>query len=94
VVRQIAYDILAYLSENPDAKDTAEGIAEWWLSDSDQAKPNKALVEESLAELVRLELILERAGAGDQVYYKVNRRKLREISSVLARHWGAGAADA
>jgi len=24
-------EILAYLSEHPDAQDTLEGIAEWWI---------------------------------------------------------------
>ena len=28
---QVAKDILAYLAEHPQAMDTLEGIAEWWL---------------------------------------------------------------
>src|SRR5918911_1556857 len=31
-MEQIAYNILAYLAENPDAQDTMEGIIGWWLS--------------------------------------------------------------
>jgi hypothetical protein len=29
--QQIAIQILSYLRKNPEAKDTAEGIAQWWV---------------------------------------------------------------
>jgi DNA-binding HxlR family transcriptional regulator len=29
--RQVADEILGYLTEHPQAMDTLEGIAEWWL---------------------------------------------------------------
>jgi hypothetical protein len=28
---EIASEILAYLAEHPDAQDTLNGIAQWWL---------------------------------------------------------------
>jgi hypothetical protein len=31
-LRIVAYRILEYLVENPDAQDTVEGIVRWWLS--------------------------------------------------------------
>ena len=89
-MEQIAYDILAYLAENPDAQDTLEGIVGWWLL-GQAVKPNTALVEEALTEPVNRGLILARRGKGAQTYYKVNRRKLKEIrkmkevSALLAR---------
>jgi hypothetical protein len=86
-MEQISYDILAYLAEHPDAQDTTEGIAEWWLSER-PARPNAARVKEALAELVALGLVLARRGEGARTYYKANRRKLREIAAVLARHAG------
>ncbi len=85
-MEQIGYDILAYMAEHPDAQDTAEGIIEWWLADR-AVKPNLALVEEALAELTALGLVVARRGEDEQAHYKVNRRKLKEISSMLKR-WG------
>lgn len=91
-MEQITYDILAYLAENPDAQDTSEGIAEWWLL-GQATRPNTARVEEALTELVSSGLVLARRGKGARTYYKINRRKLKEISALLARRGGAGARD-
>jgi len=49
-MHETALQILAYLAENPDAGDTAEGIAEWWLP-AGAARPPLASVERALAEL-------------------------------------------
>jgi len=91
-MQQLVYDILAYLAEHPDAQDTIEGIIEWWLSGR-AAKPNVALVEETLTELVDLGLVLTRRSKDARAYYKVNRQKLTEISAMLARHEGADAPE-
>jgi len=90
VMQQIVYDILAYMAENPDAQDTLEGIVGWWLL-GQAAESNIALVEEALTELVNGGLVLARKGKGARTYYKVNRRKLKEISALLNRR---GSADA
>lgn len=83
-MQQIAYDILAYLSENPDAQDTLEGIAEWWLSEK-TVKPNITVVGEALTELVDRGLVIARSGKDTQTFYKVSRRRMKEISALLAR---------
>ncbi len=80
----ITYDILAYLSENPDAQDTLEGIAEWWLSEQ-TVKPSMTVVAEALTELVDRGLILARSGKESRTFYKVNRRRMKEISTLLAQ---------
>ena len=90
VMQQIAYDILAYMAENPDAQDTLEGIVGWWLSEQ-EVKSNTALVGEALTELVNRGLILARRCKDARTYYKVNRRKLKEISALLTRPGGADA---
>ena len=79
---RIPYRVLAYLVENPNAQDTLEGIVEWWLLErltSDHA----AKVKEALAELVAAGLMLERRGKDSRTYYKINRRKLKEITAFL-----------
>jgi hypothetical protein len=91
-MQQISYDILAYLAEHPDAQDTAEGIAGWWLPER-PAGPNAAHVKEALAELVALELVLARTNENARTYYKVNRGKLGEIAAVLAQQAGNGAPE-
>lgn len=82
--QQIAYHILSYLAENPDAQDTLKGISEWWLSER-PGRPNAVAVEKAVASLVASGLVVARAREGAQTYYKVNRQRLREIKSLLAR---------
>ena len=86
-MQKIGYDILAYMAEYPDAQDTQEGIIQWWLSRGDE-RPNAALVGEALAELTALGLVIARRGEDPRAHYKVNRRKLKEISDVLSRQSG------
>jgi hypothetical protein len=50
-VQEIALQILGYLAENPDACDSAQGIADWWLP-SLPARPRRLAVERALAALV------------------------------------------
>jgi hypothetical protein len=85
--QQIAYHILAYLAENPDAQDTLKGISEWWLSERPD-RPNAAAVERAVAGLVGGGLVVASAREGAQTYYKVNRRRLKEIAALLAREGG------
>ena len=42
----VAQSIIEYLKENPDAKDTAEGIAKWWVQE------DTVIVERALEYLV------------------------------------------
>jgi len=83
-VQQIVNGILAYLAENPDAQDTLKGISEWWLSEQ-TGKPNTALVEVALKRLVTDGLVVARERGGAQTYYKVNRRRLKEIKALLTQ---------
>jgi hypothetical protein len=79
---RIAYEILAYLARNPDAQDTVEGIAEWWLL-AQRIEREIGKVEEALTELVTKDLIVERKGKDSRVYYRLNKRRAEEISRLL-----------
>ncbi|MCP4368359.1 MAG: hypothetical protein GY797_09665 [Deltaproteobacteria bacterium] len=79
---QIAYEILAYLVEYPEAQDTLEGIVEWWLLEQ-QIKRQTTKVKKALAELVAKRLILERKGEDSRTHYRINRSKYKEIQALL-----------
>ena len=90
--QKIAYHILAYLAEHPEAQDTLKGISEWWLS-GHPGRPHAAAVEEAVARLVTDGLVLASEREGTQTYYKVNRQRLQEIKSLLARFRSPDASD-
>ena len=58
-----------YLAEHPEAMDTTEGIAEWWIM--------RERIRFDLAALTRIlhrlteEGILERIGSGDEARYRL-----------------------
>lgn len=69
----ISRNVLAYLSARPEARDTLEGIVEWWLVEQ-RIVEQTAVVREALAELVAGGLLLERRGADSRTLYCVSRR--------------------
>jgi predicted transcriptional regulator len=79
---ETSYEILSYLVNHPDALDTLEGVAEWWVF-AEKIRRGTLQVEQALAELVSKGLVIERKGRDGRSHYRVNRRKLREISSIL-----------
>ena len=82
--RDIGYYILAYLSDNPDAGDTFDGIVEWWLLDQ-RIKFETRNVSEAVARLVSEGLIVEHEASDSRIIYKVNRAMEQAIRNKL-RH--------
>jgi len=82
---QVIRAILEYLSKNPHAQDTLLGIAQWWLPQQ-QVKTNIATLNEGLTELVSKGLILQSKGKDSQIHYRVNKRKLGQITAMLTKH--------
>lgn len=68
--KEICHYILAYLSENPDAGDTLEGIAEWWLRNQ-MIKFEIQTVSQAVANLIAEGLIVERKGYDSRSIYKI-----------------------
>lgn len=66
---EIAHDILRYMSANPEAADTLEGIVEWWLHD----KYSAGVVRQMLVELVAEGLMVELQGSELRTIYRMNR---------------------
>lgn len=81
---RIAYEILEYLSDNPNAQDTPEGIVEWWLLER-TVKQQTLVVEEALSMLVAERLVLARKGIDGRTHYKLNNRRRRKIRLLLQR---------
>ena len=78
----IVHEILTYLVDHPDAKDTLEGIVQWWLLER-RIQNAIAKVKEALAELVAQGLVLENEGRDSRIHYRINRRKHEEIQGFL-----------
>jgi Fe2+ or Zn2+ uptake regulation protein len=79
---QISHEILAYLVEHPEARDTLEGILEWWLLER-KIKRQKDQVKKALAELVAKGLVLEHKGGNSQTQYRINQSKYKEIQKLF-----------
>jgi hypothetical protein len=79
---RIACDILAYLSRHPHARDTLEGIVEWWLLEQ-AIRYHTKLVKEALSELVEQGLIMEMAHRDGSVRYEIAGGKKEEIKRIV-----------
>jgi hypothetical protein len=82
--REVCYYILAYLSDNPDAGDTFDGIVEWWLLDQ-RIKFETRNVSEAVSRLVSEGLIVEQEQADSRVVYRVNRTREKAIRTILSK---------
>lgn len=82
--KKITHEILAYLVEHPEAQDTLEGIVGWWLLEQ-EIKRQTVKVKKALAELVAKGLVLERQGKDSRTFYRINKRKRKEIQSLLQK---------
>lgn len=81
---EMVRDVLTYLVNNPDAQDTLEGIAEWWLLER-KIESRAAKVKEVLAELVAKGLILERRGSDSRLRYLINTDSKDKIRALLSK---------
>lgn len=80
--QEIARAVLHYLQEHPDAKDTLEGIAQWWLL-RECTERKIAEVERGVSILLARDLVFESRREGLMPYYGLNPAKQQEISKIL-----------
>lgn len=79
----MARAILHYLQIHPHAKDTLDGIAQWWLL-KEWTEQRFQQIEFSITQLVSRGLVVERKRDGLPTYYWLNRAKEEEISEILS----------
>lgn len=80
----ICQEILSYLAEHPDAKDTIEGIVEWWLLEQ-KIKHQINVVKDALAELVDKGLIMERKNENAHTHYEINQQKYQKVKTLAKK---------
>lgn len=80
--QETAREILGYLISHPDAEDTLEGIARWWL-ERGRIERTIAEVGDSLEDLLARGLILERRERTKLACYRMNPAKRTEVAKFL-----------
>jgi hypothetical protein len=79
----IALRILRYLSRNADARDTLEGIRNWWIA-PDGSRWSRATVRDVLEDLVARGLLTARGGASEARIYGLSSTRAGEIRKAMA----------
>jgi hypothetical protein len=78
----LAEEILRYLQAHPNACDTLLGIMEWWLL-KQRIEIAANDVQKALDQLVARGFVLK-TGSHCSASYRLNRRRLEQIGSLLA----------
>jgi hypothetical protein len=81
--RTLARAILRYLEVHPDAKDTVEGIAQWWLLHEWHAPLLRVHVKRAVSCLLSQGLILEIRRPGVLPYYQRHSQQREAITKFL-----------
>ena len=80
----IAREILEYMADHPNAKDTLDGIVEWWLLER-KVKNQTMLVQAALSELVSRGYVLEEQQRDGNKHHYINHGRVSEIRKYLSR---------
>jgi hypothetical protein len=76
--RPLADEVLAYIVRHPQAQDTVEGIAEWWLLE-ERIRHAVSDVQAALNKLVNNGFLIAHQCSSGRTYYRLNREKEQEI---------------
>jgi hypothetical protein len=81
-VREIVREILRYLDHYPEAKDTLNGIAQWWLRREPSAQVLQD-VERAVIWMLGQGFLLETRRPGISPYYWLNPQRRETIAKFL-----------
>jgi hypothetical protein len=81
-VRNIVREILRYLDRNPEAKDTIDGMAQWWLR-REGSGPVLQDVERAVAWLLAGGFLVETRRPGVPAFYGLNHQQRETIAKLL-----------
>lgn len=81
---EVALKILRYLTENPNAADTADGILEWWVLKQAILDEEK-VVERALDRLLERDLILSVQLADARKHYRLNADRIDESRRLVRK---------
>lgn len=84
---EIYREILAYLSDHPEAQDTYDGISHWWILER-KIIYHTNQVEEAIAELVADGFVVEQKSRDSRSHYQINRDKYGIIKNLLGQKFG------
>ena len=79
---EIARAVLRYLKAHPQAKDTLEGIARWWL-ERERSERLFQEVESAVTLLLADDLVLETQRHGMPPYYQINPSRRETITKMI-----------
>lgn len=79
--KDISEEILAYLNKYPEASDTLEGIAEWWLLNQ-KIQSGIEKVRAAIYELLEEGWVSEIKGKNSAIRYRLNPKKQKTINTV------------
>lgn len=81
VLEITAIKILAYLKNNPEAKDPIEGVVEYWVKQTNK-EYTQATVDKVLRNLVR-KGVVETFESGGREIYKISSDRNEEVTRLL-----------
>ncbi len=80
----MALRILKYLAENPDAKDSLEGIGRWWLL-RQRIEEELSCVQEALNLLEKRGLIIRKnASSTNMEFFQINKEVFEKIQDIIS----------
>jgi len=79
-----AKKVLAYWVDHPAAKDTLDGITDWWIR-YEEFRCWRPQIEQALSELVKMNLVLEKKRPGSETYYELNRKSGQDIRQMIGK---------
>ncbi len=78
--------LLRYLVDHPEARDTLEGIAKWWLLEQ-EIREEKTKVQEALAGLVAKGFVVEERMEDGRRVFGMNEERREAITRLIAKKY-------